>query len=217
VTDDDLDAHDRAIARAMDVDGGDATVDDRLVDDYREVLAQLPADDLAPRAGLEDQVVAAALARRPAGATALDGRRATRGSRARTFVLVASGVAAVVVAALLITVHTTPTSSPTGRIANVASNSDVDVLLHQAGSRSGSFTPPIGKVVLAPNGSADVFGLLNNHPVDIVLETDSGSVAMPTATPQNGVIAFNVTHPDLVRAVRLTTSDGVPLGRAQLS
>jgi len=218
VTDDDrLAPHDRAIARALDAENDEVGVDEQLVADYQEVLAHLPLDEAAPRPELEDVVVAAALARRPAAAVAIDRRTTARRSRMRTVVLVASAVAAVVVASILVTSRSTSTTSTTGRIATAASQTDVDALLHQPGSRSASFTPSIGHVVLATNGHGDVYGLLNNNPVVIVLETDRGSVGLPLATPQNGVIGFSVTHPELVRAVRLTTGGGVPLGRAPLS
>ena len=84
------DAEDRAIARALDADDaaslvtgvGSADDDMSATDEYREALSYLPFAEVEPAPELEDRVVAAALARRPADVPALE-RVARRRSIAR--------------------------------------------------------------------------------------------------------------------------------------
>jgi hypothetical protein len=216
VSDEEPNADDRAIARALDADADDGPVDEHLVDDYREVLAHMPVEEVPPRPELEDAVVADALARRPAAAPDLAAPRARRRTRSRLAVLGAAAVAAVVVGAFLFTTGSS-SKAPSAHIQSIAANTnEVDALLQQPGSRTGIFSPSGGQVVIGKKGAGDIFGLLNDSPVEIVLETDKGSTQLGPATPTNGVVSFTVTHPELVRAVRLTTPTGTLLGRAPL-
>src|SRR5262249_12937214 len=174
-------------------------------------------EEVQPRPELEDVVVAAALARRPAAAADLGAARARRRTRTRLAVLGVAAVAAVVVGAVLFATGSSSTT-PSAHAPNVAANAaDVDTLLQQPGSRTGIFSPSGGEVVIGKKGAGDIFGLLNDSPVTIVLETDKGSTQLGPATPTNGVVSFTVTHPELVRAVQLTTPTGAVLGRAPLS
>ena len=79
------DDEDRAIARALGVDAARRRRARRSIDavaDYEAVLAALPFDEVAPAPELEDRMVAAALARRPAAARSID-RRGDAGEPAR--------------------------------------------------------------------------------------------------------------------------------------
>jgi hypothetical protein len=72
-------AEDRVIARALDADDNDeAAMDRATLDEYRRVVALLPFDEIEPPAALEDRVLAAALARRPATVRSISRRRTAR-------------------------------------------------------------------------------------------------------------------------------------------
>ncbi|HTK15785.1 MAG TPA: hypothetical protein VL769_05285, partial [Acidimicrobiia bacterium] len=78
------DDEDRVIARALGVDlpetevgspAAELDADADAVREYETVLAALPVAAVMPRSDLENEVVAAALARRPAAARAIAGGR----------------------------------------------------------------------------------------------------------------------------------------------
>jgi hypothetical protein len=212
------DEDDRAIARALHEpdDGGPA--DERAVTEYREVLAHLPFDDIAPPGDLEDRTMAAALARRPASATALSAARSQRRSRVRAASLGALAVAAAIVVAVLVTTRDTSSHPPKGRIAAVSlSRDEFDALVREPGTRTGGFDRAPGTVALTPAGNGGIFGLTSALAVNVWLDTKRGTTSLGSATPQNGVILFSVDHPDLVTAVRLTKLDGTEIARAALS
>jgi hypothetical protein len=213
------DEEDRAIARALDISDDGGPVDERALDDYREVLGHLPSEGVTPPSDLEDRLVIAALARRPATTSTLDRARARRRSRVRAASLGAVAVAAAIIVAVLVLTHDSSSPVPKGRITSVAaSRPDIETLLRQPGARTGTFDHGSGKVVLSPNGEGSVYALAPSTVVGVWLETDRGTRAsLGSAIPTDGAIAFSVDHPDLVTAVRLTGSDGTLLARATLS
>jgi hypothetical protein len=213
------DEEDRAIARALDVSHDGSPVDERALDDYREVLAHLPFEGDTLPSDLEERVVTAALARRPAATSALDRARAQRRSRLRIATLGGVAVAAAIIVAILVMTHDSSSPLPKGRITSVATaRPDVDALLRQPGARTGTFDHGRGKVVLGRSGKGNAYGLDTSAVVAVWLESDGGTAAsLGTAKPTDGAIAFSVDHPDLVTAVRLTRPDGSLLARATLS
>jgi hypothetical protein len=214
------DDEDRAIAQALNVSDNDGgSFDERAVLEYREVLGHLPFDAITPPLDLEDRVVAAALARRPAAATALDGARTQRRSRRRAAALGAVAVAAAIIVAVLVTTRDSSSPTPKGRITAVAtSRSDAEALLNKAGTRSGAFERAIGKVALARSGQGSLYDLRPSAVIGVWLDTKGGgSTSLGAALPRDGVIAFSVDRPDLVTAVRLTNPDGTDLARAPLT
>jgi len=212
------DDEDRAIARALDVPDDGGAVDERALGDYRVVLGSLPFEEVTPPEHLEEQVVATALARRPAATSALDRARAKRRSRLRSASLGAVAVAAAIIVAVLVMTHDGSSPRPNGRITSVAvSRPDIDALLHEPGTRIGTFDHDRGSVVLARSGRGNIYGLDPSAVVGISLETTQGPAAsLGSVLPTDGAIAFSVNHPERVTAVRLTKPDGTLLARATL-
>lgn len=213
---DDWDDEDRAIARALgaDVDA----VDEQRVDEYREVLAHL-APEAAPRADLEDDVVAAALARRPAVTTSVDGARRRRANRLRVAVLVAAVVAFALVAGLIVSERDTGTPAPSAHLLTTVQRPDVTALSRAPGTRSGVFRPVLptrGRVLLGANGKGVVYDLRTDAPVSLGLISSGGSTVIGPTRAVNGSIGFLVDHPERVTAVDLIRS-GSTIGRAQLT
>lgn len=197
---------DAAIARALDMQGtGDADADEALVDEYRDVLGHLPTGELTPAPDLEERMVAAALARRPAATRTLDAARAKQRSRARMAILGATAVAAAVVVAFLFVGGSSTTGVPTGHIQlSTSQAADIETILREPGVRVGTFSNGAGKVALSPAGQGDVFELTVTGPVTIGLVSDDGASSLPPATPVDGVIGFGVDHPDRVTAITLS-------------
>ena len=93
----DDETEDRVIARALDADDSDeAAMDRATLDEYRQVLAYLPFEEIEPPAALEDRTIEAALARRPAEIPSIN-RRAKRRATARWVTLGAAVTAAAAV------------------------------------------------------------------------------------------------------------------------
>ena len=195
---------DAAIARAFDMaDAPDA--DPTLVNEYRAVLGHLPSEELAPAPELEDHIVAAALARRPATARTLDAARAKQRSRMRMAILGATAVAAAVVVAFLFVGGSSTSDAPTGHIElSTSQAADVEAILREPGVRVGTLTNGAGKVALSPAGQGDIYELTATGPVTISLVSENGTSALPPATPVDGVIGFGVDHPDRVTAITLS-------------
>jgi hypothetical protein len=195
---------DAAIARAFDMaDAPDA--DPTLVDEYRDVLGHLPSEELAPAPELEDHIIAAALARRPASARTLDAARAKQRSRVRMAILGATAVAAAVVVAFLFVGGSSTSDVPTGQIQLSTSHAaDVEAILQEPGVRVGTFSNGAGRVALSPAGQGDAYELTATGPVTIGLVSDDGSSSLEPATPVDGVIGFGVDHPDRVTAITLS-------------
>ncbi len=211
------DDEDRAIARALHVPAPGGPLDDRDVAEYREVLGHLPLDELIPRTALEERVLAAAVARRPAATTPLDAARARRRSRARAATLAACAVAAALVIAVLVTTRDSSSPAPTGRITAVSlSHQDVNTFAREPGARTGTFDRGLGSVALTPAGNG-IFELAAASTVRVWLETKRGPTLLGAAIPNNGVVGFSVDHPDLVTAVRINAPDGAEIARAPLS
>jgi len=178
----------------------------------------LPLHEVSPPGQLEDRVVTAALARRPATTSAIDGAPARRRSRRRTAALGAIAVAAAIIVAVLVTTRDASSPAPKGQIAAVVSTrADVVDLASAPGARSGAFDRVRGVAVLGRTGRGGMYDLPRRE-VEVWLDTTPGhSIRLGTATPAEGVIAFTVNHPELVRAIRLTNPDGTELARAVLS
>lgn len=219
---DDWDDEDRAIARALGVPtaGGEPNaVDDRRVDEYREVLGQL-APEVTPRPALEDDVVRAAIARRPVTTPSVDGARRRRVNRVRLGVLVAAVVASVFIAGLIVSEGDTGTPPPSAHVSLVTvERADVAALLRAPGTRTGVFRPLLptrGRVALGANGKGIVYELRTDAPVSLGLISSGGSTVIGPARARNGSIAFVVDHPERVTAVDLIRN-GSTIGRAQLT
>jgi hypothetical protein len=216
---DDWDDDDRAIARALDA-GTDAEThgaDEELVDGYREVLGDMPFPEVTPRPELEDQVVAAALARRPAVVPTMEGRRARRRRNVRLVALGAAAIAAAVVIGIVVDTSASNSPAPVGHITPAAAqHPDVDALLQSPGARTGTFDPAIGKVVIAADGNGAVYALTETGAVSLALVSRGGTTVIGPTEGSAGTIAFVVDRPDLVTAVTVER-DGSSIARAQLT
>jgi len=216
----DWDDDDRAIARALGASANEThDTDDHLVDEYRGVLDEL-GPEITPRSGLEDDVVAAALARRPASAPSVEGTRRRRANRVRVAVLVAAVVAAIVVGVLLIGDGTSGTRAPSAHVSlATVHRADVDTLLRAPGTRGGAFRPALptrGRVALGTNGTGIVYDLRADSPVSLGLVSDAGGTVIGPTRAVGGAIGFVVDHPERVTAVDLIRN-GATIGRAQLT
>jgi hypothetical protein len=213
------DDEDRAIARALGADAEGQGADDARADEYREVLGHL-APEVAPRPGLEDDVMAAALARRPAEVPSVDGARRRRANRIRVAVLAAALVAAVFLGALIVHNEGSGPSAPAAHVAPAAVHrADVAALLRAPGTRHGTFRPVLptrGSVALGTDGKGIVYDLRTDAPVSLGLISDAGSTVIGPTRAANGSIGFVVDHPERVTAVDLIRN-GATIGRAQLT
>jgi hypothetical protein len=214
------DDEDRAIARALhtepDVDVDVERPDPRLVDSYREVLADLPVAEIAPRPELEDRVVAAAIARRRAAVPALEPERAHRFSRVRLAVLTAAAVAAVVVIGLIVRSGSTSSPRPGGSVSLATQqHADVDALARSRGARTGEFGNGRGRVVIAADGRSAVYDLGSDEPVAISLASAGGTTTLGPAQPIGRIVTFTVDHPERVTSVALVRN-GAEIARAAL-
>jgi len=201
------DAEDRAIARALDAAPDDETTgaDEHLVDEYREVLASLPIPEVTPAADLEDRIVAAALDRRPGTTTTLDAGRTRRTRRVRLAALAIAAVAAAVVIGLIVQQSaTTGTPAPGGHVSLATlRRTDIDALLRAPGTRTGTFTPAVGRVAIARDGNGAVYDLTETGPLAIGLVSRGSTTVVGPTKASGGAIAFVVDHPERVTAVTL--------------
>ena len=235
---DDWDDDDRAIARALGADaadfegiGDDAIPDAEAVAEYETVLSHLPFDAVAPRAQLEEQVVAAALERRPAAARAINGRRsAVDVRRAVSSRWIAAGVAAAVAAAIVVALAvgrpTTGPSSPGARIEPAAATASVARVLGERGTREGVLRTrtgvKAGRVALGLRGEGYLYDLGPALPPNarwLWLDTASGAVRvgrMPRAASVHFVVRGDV---GAVTGVFVTADSApdAPTARARLS
>ena len=185
-------------------------------DDDRAVLAHLPFDEVTPPPELEERTMSAALARRPAGTDEVAAARQRRRSRVRLMVASAAAIVAVIAIGALVATRD-QSSGAQNRIEAVSTNrADVQELLDSAGARAGAFPAGAGRVVLAADGHGDLYDLEPTGTVAVAIETADGTVVLGDATPNDGIVAFHVQHPELVRAVRVTPRAGQPL-RATLT
>lgn len=205
------DDEDRAIARALDaIESPDehtepGAADEYLVDEYRDVLGHMPIPEAAPRPELEDQVVAAALARRPAAAPGLEQARARRARRPRRLQVAALAIATLAAAVVIgVIVRTGPSeTAPTAHVSlATVQRDDIDALLRAPGSRTGVLAK-FGRVVVAPDGNGAVYDTTTKDPFSIGLVSKAGTTTIGPAQPTGGVIAFVVDHPERVTSVEL--------------
>jgi hypothetical protein len=191
-------------------------VTDMWDDEDRAVLAHLPFDEVAPPPELEQRTMAAALARRPAGTDEVAAARRRRRRHIRLAVASAAAFVAIIASGALVATRD-QSSGPSNRIEAVSTNrADVQELLDSAGARTGSLAAGSGRVVLAPDGRGDLYDLEETGAVRVAIETADGTVVLGDATPSEGIVAFHVQHPDLVRAVLVTPRSGQTL-RATLT
>lgn len=217
---DEWDDDDRAIARALganaDADTGGA--DDELTDEYRQLLDHL-TDEIPPRPDLEDDVVAAALARRPATVRSVEGPR-RRTDRVRVAALVAAVAAAVVVVGLIVGDRSSGPSAPTAHVSlATVERADVAALLRRSGTRTGQFRPVLptgGRVALGTDGTGIVYDLRTDASVSLGLVSRGGSTVIGPTRALGGAIGFVVDHPERVTAVDLIRN-GATIGRAELT
>jgi hypothetical protein len=215
------DDEDRAIARALDAsaDADTSGADEQLVDEYRELLARL-SPEITPRPDLEDDVMAAALARRPAVTPSVDRARRSRANRVRIAALAAAVVAAAVVVGLIVQEASTGTPAPTAHVAlATVQRADVEALLRAPGTRTGSFRPVLptrGRVALGTTGKGIVYDLRTDAPVSLGLISNGGTTVIGPVRATGGAIAFVVDHPERVTSVDLIRN-GATIGRAELT
>lgn len=161
------DHDDALIARALDQPDAAAPLDEAGLAEYREVLSHLPFDEVAPPPQLEDRIMAAARAARPA-ASPLSVERVARPSRRwRTWALPA--VAAAAAAAAIVMVATEPDGGGGGRGGRDAAlvarprPADLAELLADPASRNLALVSAggrqVGKAVLGTNGRGEVYDL----------------------------------------------------------
>lgn len=165
---------DLAIAGALGVEVPDdaATVDAGAVADYETVLSALPFDAVAPRSELEDDVIAAALARRPAAATAIDGRRARRRRVSPRWIAIAGTAAAAAAIAFVLAIGgpSNGPGAPGGRIVPAASTDSVTQVIADTGTRTAVLHTDaerpvvIGRVALGADGQGFLYDLTPAQP-----------------------------------------------------
>lgn len=190
------DDEDRAIARALGVDapgdGATARISSDAVAEYETVLAQLPFDAVPPPPELENEVVAAALARRPAAARAIDGPRvsARRSVSPRWIAIgVSVAAAAAIVVVLAVSRPDRGPGSPGARIAAAASTDSMTRVLEDPRTRKGVLRSANGlidgRVALGPDGQGFLYErrpLRSPGPQWLWLDTGSGPVRVGPLT-----------------------------------
>ena len=139
-------AEDRVIARALDAEETDeAAMDRATVEEYQKVLAYLPFDEVAPPVAVEQRVFDAALAARPAAATSIHRRPASkRRATARWITLGAAVAAAAAVVAFMFT--TSGDSGGVGGRVELASASGSAEIVEQPGAKVATLTAKASRV-----------------------------------------------------------------------
>ena len=220
------DDEDRAIARALGVDAPEvdaaSSVNPDAVADYETVLAQFPFDAIAPRPELENEVVAAALARRPAAARAIDRRRLpTRRSVSPRWIAIGASVAVAAAIVVVLAVGRTGTGpgSPGARIAAAASTDNVARVLADPRTRMGVLRSPRGstdgRVALGYDGQGFLYEWTppqSSNAQWLWLDTGSGPVLVgrpATAPTIHFVVRGDVAAVDGV-FVTTETTQGTP-------
>ncbi|HUI49648.1 MAG TPA: hypothetical protein VL119_13190 [Acidimicrobiia bacterium] len=215
------DPEDQAIARALGADQNAETegADEQLVDSYREVLSHIPVAEVAPSTGLEDRVVAAALARRPASVPTLGAARDRRRRRARRIqmaVLAATIVAAAIVIGAIVHAGTAGSPAPKAHMSlATVHRDDIAALVRAPGTRT-AVLGTLGRVALGRIGDGVVYQLGRTQPLSIGLVSDGGTTVIGPASPNGGTIAFVVDHPERVKAVELLRN-GASVARGELT
>jgi hypothetical protein len=208
---------DAAIARALHADDGTGAVDADRVAAFAEVLGRLPFDEVPPPPGLEDRVVAAALARRPAAAVARQARPRARRHHARLGALAAAAAVAAAVVGVMTATRDSPPLPPRGVIEGASTADAVAAIARVPGARTGTFGPAGGTAALAPDGTGAIAAAVPADPVTVVLETAGDAVTLGTTSLRGRTLRLRVEHPELVRAVVLRDEGGREVARAVLS
>jgi hypothetical protein len=217
------DDEDRAIARALgaEVPEGEAAPapDPAALAEYEAVLAALPFEAVAPRPELENEMVATALARRPAAARAIGSAPSSR-RRAVSPRWIATGMAVAAAAAIAVALAVggtaTGPASPGGRIAPAAATGSVARVLAEAGTRTGVLHAPdgatTGKVALGTDGQGFLYDLPPSTGTARWLWLDAGSEQVLVGRLGDASTVHFVVSGDVnaVRRVLVTTERGTP-------
>jgi hypothetical protein len=175
----DADADERAIARALhsDDDASTEPTDDALVADYEEVLARLGGTDREPPAEMEERVVRAALAARPAAIRSIDATRRHRRRRQRTersgrrrFAIVATAAAVAAGVAIVSLAQDDGSEDVEAALVGNAAPAELDALLEDPRSRQAELRDaagaPVASIVFGP---ADEAGATEGFLYDVEL------------------------------------------------
>jgi hypothetical protein len=214
---------DQAIARAFALDDdNEAAMDRAVVEDYQRVLSYLPFEEVEPPAELEDRVVAAALAARPATVRNISSaRRARRRATARWATLGAAVAAAAAVVGFMVVTSNDAKPTPGGSVelAGAGHQAVRAPILEQPGTRKGDLIDMKGamrgKAALATNGDGVLYDLetLPAPPPGEYLWVwlDTGEKVIPIGTLEtfdfnsNDPVPFHVTGDvGAVKAVKLS-------------
>jgi hypothetical protein len=218
------DDDDRAIARALGVDappGAEADAD--AISEYETVLGALPFEPVAPRPGLEHEVVAAALARRPAAARAIGHvpARARRSTSLRWVAIAATAAAAAAIALVLAVGVLRPEQpdAPGGHIAAASATGSVAQVLAEPGTRTAALRAAngttVGRVALSADGQGYLYDLTpaaDGRARLLWLDTTADPVRvglMPTTRTVHFVVRGDVSA---VRGVFVTADRERPAG-----
>jgi anti-sigma-K factor RskA len=196
------DFEDRVIARALDAEETDeAAMDRATLEEYQRVLAHLPFEEIAPPVELEERVIGAALAQRPAAARSISSK-ARRRATARWVTL---GAAVAAAAAVIAFMFATPShdghTEPNGRLVGVGVQDIVTPILHTEGTRTATLEVngvEMGEVALAPNGDGALYQLRlpdapPNQRLWLWLVTDGTVVPIGPLPTQSSTVGFHVS------------------------
>jgi anti-sigma-K factor RskA len=212
---------DRVIARALDADETDeAAMDRATLDEYRNVLASLPFEEIEPPAALEDRTIDAALARRPAEIPSIN-RRAKRRATARWVTLGAAVTAAAAVIAFMFVTGDDAKNTPGGKV-DLAGSGVEDVttpVLTTPGVRKAPLIGDghtVGQAALTPAGDGVLYDLMpaNELPPGqrlwLWLVTDGKVVPIgPLPDPSADTVHFIVSGDvNAVTGVSISLEDG---------
>lgn len=199
--------HDDAlIARALDQPDAAEPLDGAGLAEYQEVLSHLPFAEVAPPAGLEERIVAAAQAARRPSVPSLPHRHApsTRGRSWRIWMAPAVAAAAAAAAVVLVVTDSGDSGPEAGRDATLVAEAgvpEVDALLTDPGARVLALAAPdgqeVGRIVLGPEGTGRLHDLAlpalgAGETYWLWLTTENGSVRAGELGPSPSGTAFEV-------------------------
>ena len=217
----DNEAEDRAIARALDAEiDAEQTDEDAMdratLDDYRQVLASMPFEEIEPRAELEDHVLEAALARRPAAVRSISSAKRRRTLRWATLGAAVAAAAAVIAFMFV----TSDTDSVQGGEIALAGDNAADVVTpvrETPGVRTAPLTADdrnVGEAALAPDGNGvlydlDLPALGQGQRFYVWLVTESKVVPIGYLEAPTDTISFEVQgDADAVTGVSISLESG---------